>query len=159
VNDHGYHWTPCRGGRGGGGAVLVVLAVVVAAACARPAVQAAVGLVEIAAVVAGVLLVVSVVVAVAVWQVRRGRARAARAARPPVLTAVREPVVLDGRHALGAIEPPRARVSAYPRIDAQPHVVTGDDGDGVHCPYPICHHNHPELSPHWQRRGEAGRDG
>ena len=62
--------------------------------------------------------------------------------------------VLDGRPVPEAIEAPRARVSAYPRIDAQPHVVTSDDDMRAQCPYEYCHHNHPELPPPWQRHHE-----
>jgi hypothetical protein len=103
-----------------------VVLVMIVAACAGPVVSAAVELVEILAVAAAVLLVLGVVVAVVVWRVRRRRARAARPVAPLSVIAVRAPGELPGaRPAPAAIEPPRIRVSAYPRIDAQPHVVTG----------------------------------
>lgn len=119
----GLHCGGCGDG-GGGGLLPLVIVVVIVAACAGPVVHAVTDLVEIVAVMLAGLLAVGVVVAVVVWRVRRRRVAVMRPARPVVLAAVREPAGLDGRRAPAAIEAPRSRVSAYPRIDVSPHVVT-----------------------------------
>ncbi len=123
MSGYGFHWTPCRGS-GGGGLIVLVAAGAVVAANGRTVEHAVTSLVEVVAITVGVVLVVGAVAAVAVWRVRRRRARAVLPVRPVILTAVREPDRLDGRQAPAEIEAPRARVSAYPRIDVQPHVVT-----------------------------------
>ena len=149
------HHCPPGGGGGRGGVVGLVVVAVIVAVCARSAEHAVTDLVEIVAAVVAGLVVVAVVAGVVVWRVRRSRAAAVRAARPVVLSAVCEPAGLDGHQAPAAIEARRTGVSAYPRIDAQPDVVTSHD-----CPYPNCHHNHPELLPYWQRgREDGGRNG
>jgi hypothetical protein len=157
VNDHGFHWTPCRG-RGGGSAGLVVLVVIVVivAADAGPVVSAAAELAEVVAFTVAGLLAAGVVVAAVVWRARRRRARVARAVRPLAVAVVREPAVLDGRQVPAALDPPRSRVSAYPRFDAQPHVVTGGDSS---CPYASCYHNAPDALPAWRRSHEEVNDG
>ncbi len=118
MNDHGYHWTPCRGSGGGGLGLGLLIALVIVAACARTAERAAAELVQVVAITVAGLLVVGAVTGVVIWRVRRSRAAAVRAARPVVLTAVAEPARLEVRQAPAAIEAPRAGVSAHP------HVVT-----------------------------------
>ena len=120
-------WVHCHGTGGGGGgarAGLVVLAVIVAAACARPAEQAVSDIVKILFYAMVALVIMLGVAALVAWQVHRRRIRAARPPRPVIVTAVRDgeavSITTARRSAL-----PRVRVSAYPRIDAQPHVVTG----------------------------------
>ena len=75
--------------------------------------------------IVGFLAAVLVGVVIGAVLLRRRRARAARPVAPLVVTAVRVadelPAARPGRP---AIEPSRTRVSAYPRIDAQPNVVT-----------------------------------
>jgi hypothetical protein len=137
----------------------MVLAVVVVAACARPALQAALDLMKIAAIATGVLGLVGGAVAVLVRRARRQRATAVPAARPVVLTAA-GPAGLGHHTTPEAIEAPHANASAYLRINAIPHVVTSDDAPRDRCPYLNCHHNHPELSPSRPlRREEDKRDG
>ncbi len=115
MDDYGFHWTPCRRG-GGGGLVVLVVAGAIVAANGQAVDRAATSLMEVVAITVGALLVVGIVAAVVVWRVRRRRARAVRPARPLVLTAVREPVVLEERQAPAAIE--------APRTSAGVHVVT-----------------------------------
>jgi hypothetical protein len=156
VSCKGLHCPGCGDGGRSLAALAVVVIVVIVAANAGPVVSAAAELAEVVVfTVAGLLAAGAVVVAV-VWRARRRRARAARAVRPLAVAVVREPAALDGRQVPAALDPPRSRVSAYPRFDAQPHVVTGGDSS---CPYASCYHNAPDALPAWRRSHEEANDG
>jgi hypothetical protein len=119
-----------QSGGGGGGLLPVIALLVVIGLVAGPIVRAVTDLIEVLAVLVAVLLAAAGAVALIVWRVRR---RYGLPARPVVLTARQIPPEagrrrvgpeVAGRRAAGAIESPRDDTPTYPRVYADPYVVT-----------------------------------